>query len=78
MAEFSVEVTPASGGWAVLCSAIDPPLMFRSGRRAEDQARRLAECLAGLGHAVRVQVRDRSGSVIGLQAYPPAGALEAA
>jgi hypothetical protein len=78
MAEFSVQVTPADGGWAVLCSVIDLPLMFRSGRRAEEQARRLAQCLVDLGHAARLEIQDRSGGVIGTRTYAPADALEAA
>jgi hypothetical protein len=69
MAEFSVQVTPADGGWAVHCTALQEPLMFLSGRRAEDQARRLASCLAGLGRAVRMEIQDRSGRTIGVLTY---------
>jgi hypothetical protein len=61
-------VSPVAGGWAVACAGLEP-LLFRSGGRAEAQARRLAACLSRLGRAVQVRVLDRSRNVVGDQVY---------
>lgn len=62
-------VSPLADGWAVICAGIEP-IVFRSGGRAEAQARRLAACLAKLGRAVQVRVLDRSRNLVGAQLYP--------
>lgn len=62
-------VSPLADGWAVLTAGIEP-LVFRSGGRAEAQARRLAQCLAKLGRAVQVRILDRSRNLVGAQLYP--------
>lgn len=62
-------VSPVAGGWAVLCAGLQP-LLFRSGGRAEAQARRLAACLARLGRAAQVRILDRSQNLVGAQLYP--------
>ncbi|HET6970753.1 MAG TPA: hypothetical protein VFH92_06500 [Phenylobacterium sp.] len=62
-------VSPLADGWAVLCSGIEP-LVFRSGGRAEAQAKRLAQALAKLGRAVQVRILDRSRNLVGAQLYP--------
>lgn len=62
-------VSPLAGGWAVLCSGLEP-IVFRSGARAEAQARKLAACLAKLGRAVQVRILDRSRNLVGAQLYP--------
>ena len=62
-------VSPLADGWAVLCAGIEP-LVFRSGGRAEAQARKLAACLAKLGRAVQVRILDRSQTLVGAQLYP--------
>ena len=62
-------VSPLADGWAVLCSGLEP-LVFRSGGRAEAQARRLAACLAELGRGVQVRVLDRARNLVGTQVYP--------
>lgn len=64
-------VSPLATGWAVLCAGIEP-LVFRSGGRAEAQARRLAACLAKLGRGVQVRILDRSRNLVGAQLYPAA------
>jgi len=64
-------VSPLANGWAVLCAGIEP-LVFRSGGRAEAQARRLAACLAKLGRGVQVRILDRSRNLVGAQLYPAA------
>lgn len=62
-------VSPLADGWAVLCAGLEP-LVFRSGGRAEAQARHLAACLARLGRAVQVRVLDRGHNLVGAQLYP--------
>ena len=64
-------VQPLAGGWAVLCAGLEP-LVFRSGGRAEAQAKRLAACLARLGRAVQVRIHDRAQNLIATQLYPAA------
>ena len=62
-------VSPLADGWTVLCAGIEP-LVFRSGGRAEAQAKRLAACLAKLGRAVQVRILDRALNLVGTQLYP--------
>jgi hypothetical protein len=62
-------VSPLAEGWAVFCAGIEP-LVFRSGARAEAQAKRLAACLAKLGRAVQVRILDRARNLVGTQLYP--------
>ena len=62
-------VSPLADGWAVLTAGIEP-LVFRSGARAEAQAKRLAAVLAKLGRAVQVRVLDRARNLVGTQLYP--------
>ncbi len=62
-------VSPLAEGWAVFCAGFEP-LVFRSGGRAEAQARRLAACLAGLGRSVQVRILDRARNLVGAQLYP--------
>ena len=62
-------VSPLANGWAVLCAGLEP-IVFRSGARAEAQAKRLAACLAKLGRAVQVRVLDRARNLVGTQLYP--------
>ncbi len=62
-------VSPVADGWAVICAGLEP-LVFRSGARAEAQAKRLAACLAKLGRAVQVRILDRSRNLVGARLYP--------
>jgi len=64
-------VSPLPGGWSVDCSVTDNVLVFASGARAEQAARGLGVCLAGLGHDTRVAVHDRDGVLIGTAHYFP-------
>jgi len=64
-------VSPAGDGWAVRCAELEP-LVFRSGRRAEEQARALANCLARLGRPALVRIQDRALNVVGTTLYPAA------
>jgi len=62
-------VSPLADGWAVLCAGLEP-LVFRSGARAEAQAKKLAAVLAKLGRAVQVRILDRGRNLVGTQLYP--------
>jgi len=62
-------VAPLADGWAVLCAGLEP-LVFRSGARAEAQAKKLAAVLARLGRAVQVRILDRGRNLVGTQLYP--------
>lgn len=62
-------VAPLADGWAVFCAGLEP-LIFRSGARAEAQARRLALALARLGRAIEVRVLDRARNLVGTRFYP--------
>ncbi|WP_374468646.1 hypothetical protein [Phenylobacterium sp.] len=69
MSEHRISVGPVDGGWAVLCEGETQPLMFLSGRRAEEQARNLALALTRGGMAAVVSVHDRSQALIGAARY---------
>lgn len=64
-------VSPLADGWAVLCAGIEPTV-FRSGGRAEAQAKRLAVVLAKLGRGVQVRVLDRARTLVGTQVFTAA------
>ena len=64
-------VSPLSGGWTVRCAELEP-LVFRSGRRAEEQAKAIASCLASLGRGAQVVIQDRSHNLVGTADYPAA------
>jgi hypothetical protein len=64
-------VSPLPGGWSVDCPATDNVLVFASGARAEQAARSLGVCLAGLGHDIRIAVHDRHGALVGTAHYFP-------
>lgn len=56
-----VIVEPVDGGWTVKVETVDNPMMFVSGRAAEDAARDLALKLAGGGEDVELELRLRGG-----------------
>ncbi|WP_041373513.1 hypothetical protein [Phenylobacterium zucineum] len=62
-------VSPLADGWTVRCAELEP-LVFRSGRRAEEQAKALAACLARLGRDAQVRIQDRSMNLVGTQHFP--------
>ena len=62
-------VSPLADGWAVRCAELEP-LVFRSGRRAEEQARALAQCMSSLGRPAQVRIQDRAMNLVGAQDYP--------
>lgn len=64
-----IRVSPLADGWGVFCSGLEP-LFFRSGGRAEAQARRLAVALAQVGKAIEVRIFDRARNLVGARLYP--------
>ena len=64
-----ISVLPLAGGWAVRCAELEM-LVFRSGRRAEEQAKAMAACLARLGRAVQVRIHDRAMNLVATAYYP--------
>jgi len=56
-----VKVAPVLEGWAVTCDAVENQMLFRSGAKAEDAARRLAQAMAEAGEFVEIEVRLRDG-----------------
>jgi hypothetical protein len=78
MALQTVEVAPIAGGWVVITTGPCVPLVFLSGGRAEQQARRLATCFASLGDDVRLAVRDLSNAIVGTFFYEASVGYDAA
>ena len=64
-------VLPLADGWTVRCADLEP-LVFRSGRRAEEQAKTIASCLSSLGRDAQVRIQDRSLKLVGTQHFPAA------
>jgi hypothetical protein len=62
-------VAPLADGWTVRCAELEP-LVFRSGRRAEEQARALAACMAKLGRNAQVRIQDRAMNLVGEADFP--------
>lgn len=63
-----IVVRPVAGGWCVDCE-VAQGLMFLSGARAEEKAKSLAACLAGLGSDVLLSVHDRLGGLVATRRY---------
>src|SRR5689334_22134224 len=59
----SVAATP--GGWTVQADGLAGPLVFRSGARAEEAARRLADAYAMAGRSAEVRITARDGVLAG-------------
>jgi alpha-glucuronidase len=67
--EHRISVDPIEGGWTVRCEGEIQPLMFLSGRKAEEQARALAAALGRAGHEAFVYIHDRSDALVGTARY---------
>ena len=67
--ETDLSVVPVEGGWSLLSSLDDTPLMFLSGAKAEEKAKALAERIASAGHDARVLIHDRTRALIGTWRY---------
>ena len=63
-----ISVEPTAGGWRVSLDDLQP-LMFLSGRDAEQHARALAARLTTLGDDAKVLIHDRSSALVGAQHY---------
>jgi len=55
-------VKPMGDGWAVETRGADNPMVFRSGRAAEDAGKHLAKRLATAGSTTELELRLRSGA----------------
>ena len=64
-------VSPLVGGWTVRCAELEP-LVFHSGRKAEEQAKAIAACLASLGRDAQVRIQDRAHNLVGTENFPAA------
>jgi hypothetical protein len=60
-----ISVTPAGDGWTVRHAGAIEPTVFRSGAKAEDAARRLAQAMAEAGHHAEIKIILRDGVVAG-------------
>jgi hypothetical protein len=69
MADVTMQVQPASGGWRVDCDLPLERTYFRSGARAEKVACDLAIRLSGAGHDVQVIISDRTSQIIATRRY---------
>lgn len=63
-----ITVRPVAGGWRVALDDLQP-LMFLSGRKAEQHARILAAHLAEIGDRAQVMIHDRASVLVGLQVF---------
>lgn len=67
-------VKPLGDGWAVETPSTENPMVFRSGRAAEDAGKHLARRLAKAGETTELELRLRSGVCAGrFLCVPPAG-----
>jgi hypothetical protein len=67
--EHLIEVSHVNGAWRLSASGCFEPILFRSGGRAEQAARSLAERLATHGCEARVRIRDTRNLVVGEHRY---------
>lgn len=67
--EHTISVGPVDGGWSVRCEGETQPLLFLSGRRAEEHARNLAQALSRSGDEALVYIHDRTEALIGAARY---------
>ena len=65
MKPHSVIVAPVDKGWSVSVDSVANPMLFRSGRSAEEAGRALAQRLARHTGAAQLEVRLRGGAVAG-------------
>jgi hypothetical protein len=58
----TIIVEPLARGWAVRTDTVENPMVFRTGRAAEETARGLAFKLAQAGKLVRLRLKLRNSS----------------
>jgi len=66
----SICIAPADDGWAVSSSALEAPMFFRSGGKAEAVGRQLAQELARRGQVAELVIVVRDGAVAGRIRFP--------
>ena len=64
-----IAVRPVQGGWSVEWPGLGQELVFLSGAVAEQKARAMAQCVAGIGMDAEVRVHDRRETLIGTACY---------
>ena len=62
-------VRAVEGGWLIDCPMLGQPLAFFSGGKAEAKAHELGRVMAAAGYEVRLEVQDRTQTVIGASRY---------
>jgi hypothetical protein len=65
-----ISVAPTSAGWTVSGHGVEEQMVFPTGGRAEQAARRLAEDLARSGRMVELRIYLRDGSLAGRMVLP--------
>ncbi len=66
----SINIAPEQDGWALDSSALEAPVFFRSGGKAEAAGRRLAQDLARRGQVAELVIVTRDGAVAGRIRFP--------
>ena len=61
----AITIRPCDQGWFVQYDQVDNPMAFKSGAKAENAAKLLAEKLADAGHQAQIVVYLRDGTVGG-------------
>jgi hypothetical protein len=67
-----ISIVPNDAGWQVESETLPGPLMFFSGGKAEDAAKRLARALAEQDRWVEIRVHMKDGGMLGRFVCPPA------
>jgi hypothetical protein len=60
-----VEVRPLPAGWQVSLASAFEPTLFLSGRRAEQEGRRMTLALTAAGLDARLHIHDRDQTLVG-------------
>ena len=64
-----IVVRPVQSGWRLESPYLAAPLVYFSGRKAEENARLLGAAVAAGGHDVRVFIYDRTEALVGTWRY---------
>jgi hypothetical protein len=60
-----VEVRPVQAGWRVSAPSAFEPILFLSGRRAEQEGRRMTLTFVAAGLDARLHIHDRTQNLVG-------------
>ena len=66
-----ISVAPTEGGWMVEADVLAAPLLFNSGGKAEEAAKRLGEGLAKAGRWGEIRIHLAGGELLGRFICPP-------